>query len=104
MTRYSIASVSSAFERYSLCDAIVLLRARSDDAMRVEVMAAYKDRQQIFQDRRLNIPWAILDKIGSELPVAATYRIPRVIANGPDWPDRLFQTLGLGLPPRVGAA
>ena len=89
---------------YSFCDAIVLLRARSDDAMRIEVMAAYKDRQQIFQDRHLNIPWAILDRIGTELPVAATYRIPRVIAKGPDWPNRLLQTLGLGLTPRSGAA
>jgi hypothetical protein len=88
---------------YTLCDAIVLLRARSDDAMRVEVMAAYKDRQRIFQERQVNIPWAILDHIGNELPVATTYRVPRVITNGPDWPNRLFDILGLGPPPRAQA-
>jgi hypothetical protein len=81
---------------YKECDALVLLRARNDDSIRKEVMAAYKDRQRLFQKERLNIPWAIIDRVGGELPIAASYRIPRVIAAGPDWPDHLVQALGLG--------
>ena len=83
---------------YELCDAIVLLRARSADSIRVDVMAAYKDRRWLLQQRHLNIPWAILDRIGDDLPIATVYRCPRVVAKGNDWPDRLIGVLGLSHP------
>ena len=82
-------------EEYALCDGIVLLRARDDASLRLEVMAAYKDRQRLFQKRRLNIPWAIVDRLCDAPPVYSTYRVPCVAANAPDWPDRLIHTLGL---------
>jgi hypothetical protein len=91
-------------EEYAECDGLVLIRARNDEAFRVEVMAAYKDRQRVFQKRRRNIPWAIVDRHGNRglersndrsLPVYSAYRVPCVAATDPSWPIRLVQTLGL---------
>jgi hypothetical protein len=82
-------------KEYELCDALLLLRARPDDSMRIEVMAAYKDRQRLYQEKRLNIRWAIVDRVGGELPVAVTFRVPRVVATRPGWTDELMQALGL---------
>jgi hypothetical protein len=81
---------------YTWCDGIVLLRAGApDELLRIEVMAAYKDRQRLYQQRHRNIPWAIVDRLGDAPPVYSAYRVPCVAAAGQDWPDRLVRTLGL---------
>jgi hypothetical protein len=79
---------------YSLCNGLALLRA-SDGDIRLEVMTIYRDRQRLYQEHRVNIPWAIIDQVGGELQVAADYQVPRVMASDPEWPDRLLQTLSL---------
>jgi hypothetical protein len=55
----------------------------------------YRDRQRLYQEHHINIPWAIIDEVGGELQVAADYQVPRVMASEPDWPERLLQTLSL---------
>jgi hypothetical protein len=86
---------------YALCDGIVLLRTGIDEMLHIDVMAAYKDRQRLYQQRRQNIPWAIIDRLGDAPPVYSAYRVPCVPATSSDWPDRLVHTLGLNgnLPP-----
>jgi hypothetical protein len=86
-------------EHYGLCNAIVLLRARPDSMIELLVMATYMDRRQLFQDRRINIPWAMIDHIGGDLPIATTYRIPRVITASDSWPDELVRALDLDANP-----
>jgi hypothetical protein len=82
-------------KEYVECDGLVLLRASTDETFRIEVMAAYKDRQRLFQQRRRNIPWAIVDRSGDAPPVYSAYLVPCVAATSPDWPKRLVRTLGL---------
>jgi hypothetical protein len=79
---------------YSLCDGLALLRA-SDNDIRLDVMTIYRDRQRLYQEHHINIPWAIIDQVGGELRVVADYQVPRVLVSDPDWPDRLLKTLSL---------
>lgn len=89
---------------YAECDGLVLLHAGTDETFRIEVMAAYKDRLRLFQQRRRNIPWAIVDQRGDlrcendgdrPPPVYSAYRIPCVTVTNPNWPKHLMRTLGL---------
>jgi len=79
---------------YSLCNGLPLLRA-SDGDIRLDVMTIYRDRQRLYQEHRVNIPWAIIDTVGGELQVAVDYQVPRIMTSDPDWPDQLLQTLSL---------
>jgi hypothetical protein len=82
---------------YSLCNGVALLRAKDAD-IRLDIMIIYRDRQRFYQEDRRNIPWAIVDQVGDEFPVAADYGVPRVPASNsnPNWPDELLQKLSLG--------
>jgi len=80
-------------EEYAECDGLVLLRASPDETFRVEIMAAYKDRQHLFQQRHRILPWAIVDRHGAMPPVYSAYRVPCVDATSPDWPNQLVHTL-----------
>jgi hypothetical protein len=82
-------------KEYAECDGLVLLRTGADEALRLEVMAAYKDRQRVFQQLRRTIPWAIVDRLGNAPPLFSAYRVPCVPATSPSWPDQLIRTLGL---------
>jgi hypothetical protein len=82
-------------QEYALCDAIVLLRTGDDDALRIDVMATYTYRQHLHAQRRRNIPWAIVDRVGNAPPFFSIYRVPCVPATFPGWPDQLIRTLGL---------
>jgi hypothetical protein len=73
----------------------VLLHASSDETFRVEVMAAYKDRQHLFQQLHRILPWAIVDRRGDVPLVYSAYRVPCIAASGPDWPNQLVQVLGV---------
>jgi hypothetical protein len=81
-------------KEYAECDGLVLLRADTDETFRIDVMAAYKDRQRLFQQQRRNIPWAIVDRRGDAPSVYSAYHVPCVAASNPDWPRRLVGTLG----------
>jgi hypothetical protein len=82
-------------EEYAECDGLVFLRTGDDDALRIEVMAAYKDRQRLYQQRQRNLPWAIVDRIADAPSLFSAYKVPCVPAMGPSWPDQLIHTLGL---------
>nr|WP_295832735.1 toll/interleukin-1 receptor domain-containing protein [uncultured Azospirillum sp.] len=70
---------------YAQCDGMVLLRARNENTLRIQVMSAFKDRQRLHQKERVNLPWVIVDKVGGPLPIADTYQVPRVETSLPDW-------------------
>jgi hypothetical protein len=82
-------------KEYAECDGLVLLHASSDETFRVEVMAAYKDRQHLFQRLHRILPWAVVDRRGDVPPVYSAYRVPCIAASGPDWPNQLVQALGV---------
>lgn len=84
---------------YAECDGLVLLRSRPDEAFHIEVMAAYKDRQRLFQQRRRNIPWAIVDRSAGAPSVYSSYRVPCVVATESDWPKSLVRALQLDAKP-----
>jgi hypothetical protein len=81
---------------YSRCDGVALLRAKDSD-IRLDVMTIYRDLRRLAQEYRRNIPWAVLDQVGDEFPIAADYGVPRVPASSsnPNWPDDLLPTLRL---------
>ncbi len=81
---------------YEECDGLALLRAGRDDIFRIEVMAAYKDRQRLLQKRRRDLPWAIIDRRGDAPSPYSNYRVPCVAATDPEWPKRLVRTMRLG--------
>ena len=80
---------------YAECDGLVLLRVGTDEPFKLEVMAAYKDRQHLYQKLRRNIPWVIADRHGSAPPVFSAYRVPCVPATCPDWPQQVVSALSL---------
>jgi hypothetical protein len=83
-------------KEYTLCDGLVLLRAHNGDEIKLEIMAAYKDRQRLYQQTRVILPWAIVDELPEDTPhVAKTYGVPCVKTNMADWPDRIIRELGL---------
>jgi hypothetical protein len=79
---------------YSLCNGLALLRASNRD-IRLDVMTIYRDRQRLYQEYHINVPWAIIDQLGGELQVATDFQVPRVMTSDPGWPDRLLETLTL---------
>jgi hypothetical protein len=80
-------------EEYAECDGLVLLHASPDETLRVEIMAAYKDRQHLYQQRHRILPWAIVYRHGALPPVYSAYRVPCVDATSPDWPNQLIHVL-----------
>lgn len=86
-------------EEYAECDGLVFLRTGDDDALRIEVMAAYKDRQRLYQRRHRDLPWAIVDRVADTPSFFSAYRVPCLPARGADWPDQLIRTLGLEATP-----
>jgi len=76
------------------CNGLVLLRARSDDDIELQLMAARCDRATLLQAYRKNIPWALIDEVGGEAPLLENFRIARVPTTLPDWPERLVGALG----------
>jgi hypothetical protein len=81
---------------YSHCHGLVMLRTRDSD-LHLDIKAMYLDRRLLWQDPdyRKNLPWAIVDQIGDDFPVAKDYGVPRVLTSDPDWPERLLQELHL---------
>jgi hypothetical protein len=74
------------------CAALLLLRASDSDNFRAELMAFYRDLQQVHQATRRRLPWAIIDRVGGPLPLAERFRGPRL--TGEDWPTHVVRLLG----------
>jgi hypothetical protein len=66
------------------CAALLMLRASDSESFRFELMAFYRDLQQVYQATRRRLPWAIVDRVGGPLPLAERFRVPRL--TGDDWP------------------
>ena len=73
------------------CAALLLLRGSDSETFRAELMAFYRDLQQVYQTTRRRLPWAIVDRIGGPLPLAERFRVPRL--TGDDWPAHVAQLL-----------
>jgi TIR domain-containing protein len=80
------------------CNGLVLLRARPEDDMELQLMAARYDRATLLQAFRQNIPWALVDEVGDEGLDLRNFTIPRVPTSLPDWPERLVGALGFSAP------
>jgi hypothetical protein len=58
------------------------------------VANGYLDRR-LLRQRHLDLPWAILDRIGAPPKVANDYDVPCVSATSREWPRQLLVALGL---------
>lgn len=76
------------------CNGLVLLRAKPDDDMELQLMAARYDRSTLRQAFRQTIPWAMVDEVGDEPAVMRNFNIARISTSLPDWPERLVGALG----------
>jgi hypothetical protein len=81
-------------EEYSVCHGLALLRTNDGD-IQLDVLRMYRDRLRLWQEYGLNVPWAIVDEVGGNFPVAKDHQVPTVLASNPEWPEQLMQTLGL---------
>jgi hypothetical protein len=77
------------------CNGLVLLRAKPDDDMDLQLMAARYDLSTLKQAFRQTIPWAMVDEVGDEPAGLKNHSITRIPTNLPDWPARLVGALGL---------
>ena len=85
-----------------LCNGLVLLRARPDDDIEMQLLAARQDRVTLRQALRRDIPWALVDEVDDEGPELTGFTIPRVVTSSPDWPERLIGALGFAAPDSAG--
>ena len=56
-------------------------------------MAAIRDRQRLYQEKRRHIPWAIVDRVGGQLPVPPNFPARRITTTDPHWADELIRAL-----------
>jgi hypothetical protein len=79
-------------DEYANCDGLALLRTTDPENER-SLMRMYQDRRRLYQEYHINLPWAVVDEVGDDWPVAKQYRAPQVVTSDPSWPDRLLETL-----------
>ncbi len=80
-------------DAYGGCDALVLLRSRSDDEIGRRLKRAYLDKRQIENKHKKDVlPWALLDEQDEPPPEMEVFDIPRVVPQG-DWVAALQRTL-----------
>lgn len=79
-------------QEYAACNGLAILRTSSSD-IDLDLMMMYRDRQRLYQEHHIDLPWAVVDAVGDEWPVAKNYRAPQVMTSDPAWPDRLLETL-----------
>jgi hypothetical protein len=80
-------------KHWAECSGVVLLRAHPDDKLQLEVMAAIRDLQWVHQAKRRRIPWAIVDRVGGQLPVPPNFPARRITTTDPHWADELIRAL-----------
>ncbi|MBV9882664.1 MAG: toll/interleukin-1 receptor domain-containing protein [Sphingomonadaceae bacterium] len=79
------------------CNGLVLLRAKPDDDMDLQLMAARYDLSTLRQAFRQTIPWAMVDEVdeaGGEPAALRNFEITRIPTSLPDWPERVVGALG----------
>ena len=76
---------------------LVLLHGRPGTWIEKAVARSYNDRRLLLQ-RYLDLPWAILDRVGQRPPIADVYEVPCVPAASKEWPRELLSVLGLAPP------
>jgi hypothetical protein len=81
--------------QFALSNGLVLLHCRTGTWIENAVANVYLDRQLLRQRRHLDLPWAILDRIGAPPNVADDYDVPCVATTSGEWPRQLLATLGL---------
>lgn len=81
------------------CNGLVLLRAKAEDDIELQLMAARYDRSTLQQAFRQTIPWAMVDEVGDEPALVKRFGITRIPTSLPDWPQRLVGALGLNAAP-----
>jgi hypothetical protein len=80
--------------QFAASDALVLLHGGPGTWIENAVANGYLDRR-LLRQRQLDLPWAILDRIGAPPKVAEDYDVPCVPATCSEWPRQLLAALGL---------
>jgi hypothetical protein len=80
--------------QFASSDGLVLLHGRCDTWIENAVANGYLDRR-LLRQRHLDLPWAILDRIGAPPKIADVYDVPCVPAASGEWPRQLLVALGL---------
>jgi hypothetical protein len=80
--------------QFALSNGLVLLYSGRDSWLEDAVATSYLDRR-LLRQRQCNLPWAILDHVGSKPSVADDYDVPCVPATSGEWQRALLTALGL---------
>jgi hypothetical protein len=80
--------------QFASSDGLVFLHGRSGSWIENAVAMSYLVRR-LLRQRQRDLPWAILDRVGSPPSVADAYDVPCVPATSNEWPRRLLVALGL---------
>jgi TIR domain len=82
--------------QFASSDGLVLLHGHRGTWIENAVANGYLDRR-LLRQRHLDLPWAILDRIGAPPKVADVYDVPCVPATSGEWPRQLLVALGLSV-------
>ena len=82
--------------QFASSDGLVFLHGRGGPWIENAVANGYLDRR-LLRQRRLDLPWAILDRVGAPPKVADDYAVPCVAATSGEWPRQLLVALGLSV-------
>jgi len=82
--------------QFQSSDGLVLLHSGRDSWLEDAVATSYFDRR-LLRQRQRNLPWAILDHVGSKPSVADDYDVPCVPATYGGWQSALLTALGLSV-------
>jgi hypothetical protein len=75
------------------CQGLLLLRARQDDDIELQLMAASYARDTVYQEWQRLLPWVVLDKVDRDEPAFRRYEVARVPTSTPDWPKLVVEQL-----------
>ena len=88
------AERKNKLKEYAVCHGLALLRTGDAD-IDLDVMTVYRDRNRLYQEHKINLPWAIVDQVGNDCEIADNYQVPRIMGSDSDWPTRLLRELQL---------
>lgn len=79
----------------SNCQGMIVVRRDGADHIQPAVSAGFEDRK-VLASSGIEIPWVLVDHAAGEPPaINPLFRLPRVVADGADWPQRVLKTLDL---------
>jgi hypothetical protein len=82
---------------FAVSEGLVLLHDKPGDWIEAAVRVAHLDRR-LLRQRHRDLPWAILDLVGTPPEVAEDYDVPCVPGTSPEWQGELLAALGLSPP------